>query len=123
MSTKGQALITLLFFMAIGITVTTAAVMVTLGTSLSTTSYQEGSQAFTVAESGVENALLRLLRDPSYSGETMAVSDGTATVSVSGANPKVIVSEGRVGSFFRTVRATVSYVNEIFTLTKFEEVL
>lgn len=118
---KGQALITLLFFMAVGVTVTTAAVVVMLTTSLSTSTFQQGNIAYFMAESGIENALLRLLRDPNYSGETLAVLDGTATISVSGTNPKVIVSQGWVGNFSRKIRAEASYTNEVLTTTSVKE--
>src|ERR1700722_5696827 len=70
---RGQALITLLFFAIVGITVTSAAVVMILVNSLSGTKQQQGDIAYDIAQSGAENGLIRLLRDPSYTGETLAV--------------------------------------------------
>src|SRR4051794_27624872 len=77
---NGQALITLLFFAIIALTVTSASTIMVLANSLSGTKFQQGSVAYEIAQSGVENAILRLLRDPTYTGETMSVGSGTVVI-------------------------------------------
>ncbi|HWY79798.1 MAG TPA: hypothetical protein VNW29_05580 [Candidatus Sulfotelmatobacter sp.] len=123
---QGQALITLLFFTVIGITVTSAAVVMILVNSLSGTKQQQGDIAYNIAQSGAENGLLRLLRDPSYTGETVTVGSGTATISVSGTgstgNPYVILSKGVTGVFLREVQIMATYQNSLLTVTSRGEV-
>ena len=119
---RGQALITLLFFMIIAMTVTSAAIIMILINSLSGMKLQEGEIAYQVARSGGENAVLRLLRNPNYTGETLAVGGGTAVVTVSGSAPYVILSEGRNGNFLRRVEITADYVNNLLTVTSQREV-
>lgn len=118
---RGQALITLLFFIVIAVTITSAAVVIILTSTNSTTKFAEGMRSYYVAESGVENALLRLLRDPSYSGETLPVSDGTATVTVTGANPYSIMSVGKVGAFERILEVNAEYLNNELRINSWKE--
>ena len=124
---RGQALITLLFFTAIGITVISAAVVMTLVNSLSVSKQQQGEVAYEIAESGLDNGLIRLLRNPtSYSGETLAVGSGSATIVVTGSgtssSPYIVTSTGTIGIFVRKVQATVTYVNNLLTVTSQQEI-
>lgn len=120
---KGQALITLLFFVIIGITVTSAAIIIIGVNSISGTKMQEGLVAYQIAESGAENGMLRVLRDPSYTGEDMTMEQGTAHVTVSSSGGVyTILSTGQVGNFTRKVQITASYVNDLLTVTSRQEV-
>lgn len=124
---KGQALITLLFFAVIGLTITSAAVVLVSVNSLSGMKYQQGEQAYNVAVAGTNNALLRLLRDPdNYRNEILTVDSGTATISVTGAgtsgNPYVIISVGAVGNFVRKVQITATYINNQMTPSTPQEI-
>ncbi len=118
----GQSLVTLLVFMIIGITITSAAVVMTITNSQNATKFQEGMIAFQVAESGAENAIIRLLRDPNYTGETLAIGGGTAVITVSGTTTKTIVSAGTNGNYYRKVQVIAGYVNNLLTITSWQEV-
>lgn len=119
---KGQALITLLFFVIIGVTIISAAVIVILTNSLSGSRMEQGFGAYAVAEAGIENALLRLDRNPYYTGETLSVGNGTATITVSGNNLITILSVGTLYNAVRKVQATVTNNNNAFTVTAWKEV-
>lgn len=118
---RGQALITLLFFAIVGITITSAAVVMILVNSLSGTKQQQGEIAYDIAQSGAENGLLRLIRDPTYTGETLPIGNGSATITVTGSgtaiSPYVILSKGSVGSFMREEQITATYQNDLLTVT------
>jgi hypothetical protein len=108
---KGQSLITLIFISIIGISIAMGATMLVFINSQSGLKYQQGELAYAIAQSGAENALLRLLRDPSYSGETMTVGSGTATVgvqSISSGN-YIATSSGMLGNFTRKIQITAHY--------------
>lgn len=120
---KGQALITLLFFMIIAITVTSAAIVMILVNSLSGTRYQQGELAYHVAQSGADNAILRLLRNPNYTGENdIVIGGGSVDIQVTGSGPYTITSTGSYGTFTRTVETTVNYVNNLLTITSQREI-
>lgn len=120
---SGNALVTLIFFMAIAITITTAAAGIMLSTSISANKVEQGAKALQAAESGAEEALLRLLRDPSYTTGTISVGDGSASIQVSGAETKMIISTGNVGNFTRKVQVVAGYdAQDRLTITSWKEV-
>lgn len=118
---SGQALITLLFFVLISLTITSAAIIIIIINSISASKSQEGTLAYYAAESGVENALLRLLRDPNYTGETLTIGTSTAIITVTGSNPKIVVSVGQNGNFKRTVQAQMNYNSGYYTFSNWKE--
>lgn len=118
----GQALITLLIFVIIALTLTAGAIALTITNSQAASGFDRGNQAYYVAESGAENAVLRLLRDPNYTGETLAVGQDNAQISVSGTNPYTIVSTGRSGGFLRKVHVIVNFTNGVLTVTSWKEI-
>lgn len=122
-SGRGQALITLLFFTVIAINITAVAVVIIIINSLSGTKFQQGSIAYQVAETGIENAKLRLLRDPDYTGEILPVGLGTATITVTRDNTQyMILSKGTVGNFVRQIQAGASYSASLLVITSQQEV-
>ena len=123
---KGQALITLLFFTIMGITITSAAIVMILVNSLSGAKQQQGMIAYEVAQSGADNALIRVLRNPSYSGETLPVGTGQAVITVTGSgsagDPYIIVSKGEQGIFYREIQVTATYQGNLLTVTQRKEI-
>ena len=87
---SGQALILLTVFVTIGLSVTLMAVTLAIATVSGSSRLEQAALIRQAAESGAENALLRLVRDPTYSGETLTVDDATVTITVSGSSTKVI---------------------------------
>ena len=119
---SGQTLLMLMVFMIIAITVTSAAAGMILVNTANTQKMEGGTVAFQVAESGIENALLRLLRNPNYTGENnLAIGNGTVDISVTGSNPYTITSTGISGNFSRTIQVVVNY-NGNMTITSWREV-
>jgi len=121
LSTSGQALVILLFYTAIAFTVIMFSIALTISNSLSSMQEEEGNHALEIAESGVENSLLRLLRDPDYPGETLTVDGGDATVIVSGGNTKTITSTGVIGGFSRSIQAVAGIESGIITIETWQE--
>jgi hypothetical protein len=120
---KGQALITLIFFVLIASIVSTGAVMLMIVNMSSATKQEQSMLAYAIAESGVENGILRLLRDPGYTGETdFAVGSGTADITVTPGNPITITATGQEGKFIRTIQVTVTYSDGEYTITSWKEI-
>ncbi|KKR78337.1 MAG: hypothetical protein UU23_C0001G0101 [Candidatus Curtissbacteria bacterium GW2011_GWA1_40_9] len=119
---KGQALISLLIFTTIATTVTAGAVAVTIINSQSTTKFTQGETVYHVAEAGIENAILRLLRDRTYSGEILNVDSATATITVSGSGTVTITSEGKIGDNIRKIQVTGTMSNNQFSITAWNEI-
>ena len=116
-SRSGQALVVLLVFMTVGIMVSYATTLLSVYAISAASSSEQNELALAVSESGMENALMRLLRDPSYTGETLTLPDGTATITVTGTTTKTVTSVGVSRNFKRTTVATVTYTNGIMSVT------
>lgn len=119
---SGQTLVMLLIFMMISIMVTSASVGLILNSSTSTDKVYQGSNALTIAEGGAETAMIKLLRNIDYTGETLTIGEGEAVISVSGSNPKIISSTGTYNNFSRTIQVIVSTTNNILTVTSWKEI-
>lgn len=116
---KGQALVMLLFFMVVSITVITAVVIV-VANSITTGSYFErGSVAYYSAEAGIENALLRLLRDPDYTGETLEVDGAEVTIVVDGG---IITSTAEYANTVRKIQVETIYDNNVLEVATWREI-
>jgi Tfp pilus assembly protein PilW len=122
---SGQTIIALLIFMMLAILITSTSVMITVISSQTNNGYTSGELALQAAETGAENALLQLERDPTYAGETMNInSSTTATITVSGTTTRTITSLGTVagiGTYKRTVVVTATNTANTFTVASWVE--
>ena len=118
---KGQTLVILLSYMIIAITITAASIALVLNSSSGTGKVYQGISALEIAQSGAENAIVRLLRDPNYSGETLDVGSGQAEITITGTNPKTLISTGTLNNFNRTVQVIIDTTNNTLTVTSWKE--
>jgi hypothetical protein len=114
----GQAVVTLLFFMVLSITVTTAAVMIVLSNAAAASTSEQGGISYYFAESGAEEGLLRLLRNPSYTGETITYTNGSVVISVAGGT---ITATGTAYNTQRTIAVQTAYNNNVLSVTSWKE--
>ena len=112
----------LLVFSVIGLLVGSAATTLVLVNSSNAQKSQAGLTVLQIAEGGMENALIRILRNPSYIGETLTVGEGIATITVTGSGPFTLTSVGSIGNFSRTIQVIADYNNNILTVTSWREV-
>ncbi len=117
----GQALVTLLFFTMIGLAIATAAIIVTLSSTIASSKFQSGTLTFSESESGAENAYLKLLRNPYYTGETMTINGATVTATVSGSTNITITSQAVSGTFSRTIQVKLQYTNGKYVIQSWKE--
>lgn len=104
------------------VTIVSAAVAVLFINTSSTSTIGSGIEAYYVAEGGAENAILRLLRNPNYTGETLQVGQGTTTITVTGTDPKTITTVGKIGNFTRQIQVIAGYTDNILTVTSWKEI-
>jgi len=119
---SGQALVALLFFVIIAMVISTTSVAVIVTNITSVTQTEHAHHALVIAEAGAENAIGQLLRNPSYSGETLLIDSGQVVIKVTGDTSKVIVSRGTHGQVQRTVQIGVTYSQGVMTITSWQEV-
>ena len=122
---KAQALASLIIFVAIAITVITATIIIVGSNTVTATISQQMVQVRQAAESGLENALLRLLRDPSYSGETIPanVNGFETTISVTGDDiNKTIISTAANNNYQRKIKVKINYNENIMTVNFWQDI-
>ncbi|MEK7533294.1 MAG: hypothetical protein AAB542_02560 [Patescibacteria group bacterium] len=119
---SGQVLIAMLYIMVIGMLVTTGAVYALISNTQSTTIFESGALAYAAAESGTENALLRLIRDPAYTGETLAITAGqSAVITVSTVSGITITSSGTYGTAFKQIETKAHYNEDTLIIDSWKE--
>lgn len=74
------------------------------------------------SESGIENALLRLIRNPDYAGETLQVGDISVVITVTGTTPKTITAVSTYENTEFISQATATYVQNQLTVTSWRTV-
>ena len=115
----GQAVISLIFFMTISMAIITAVVVIVLNSATSASNLEQGTISYYGAESGAENALLRLIRDPNYTGETLSIDQGTVTIQVNGGT---ITSTANIANSIRKIQVQTLYNNNVLTITSWNEI-
>jgi len=120
---EGQALITLLFFVLIGFTIISASAVMIFNNIQATSINERADYAHTIAESGVDEALIRLIRDPSYTGtapgQPLSVNGGSVEISVVNG---VITTTGTYSNSIRKIRAQTVYNENVLSVISWEEI-
>ena len=116
-------MITVLYVMVVGLLITTGAAYALISNTQQATSYELGTLAYAAAENGIENAILRFVRNPAYTGETFTIGTNQyATVTVSTASGILVTSVGSYGATDRRVEATMHYNGGILVIDSWKEV-
>ncbi len=119
----GMALVTTIIFAAIGIIAIVAGITMTSTTSQSNQQFLQGQQALIIAESGAENALLRLLRNPDYQQETLTIGGRTARIEVTeDLSTKNIEVVGEYKLARRKIKIITSDESGMLTINSWEEI-
>ena len=105
--------------MTISVAIVTAIVIIVLNNATAVGTLEQGTDAYYAAESGAENALLRLLRDPNYTGETLAVDQGTVVISVRNG---IATSTATVANSIRKIQVDTVYNNNVASVTSWKEI-
>lgn len=110
---QGSALVAVLVIMAIAIlvvTVTMQNVLVDTGLSYN---LKKSDEVYNNGVSAIEEARLRLLRDPNFTGETLNFTDGNATINITTINPNqrqiTAISRVRNNQYISQLQATAIY--------------
>ncbi|SRR5258706_15579911 len=125
-NSKGQALVTLLFFMVLAITITSAAIILLVNNITGSSINEQGTGTYYAAQSGAEEAIIRLIRDPNFSGETIQIGDANVIVQVTaqGSNYNIL-SVATSNNDVRKIQAVLTYSHSstaAFTISSWNEI-
>lgn len=119
---QGQALVVVLVLAVISIIVISASTAITIITAQDAQTVLLAEDLYVAVESGIEEAVISLLREPSYTGGTVTQNDIDVNVVVTGTNPYVIEASAESAGIRRSIQAEGTIVNTVFTLTRWEEI-
>lgn len=115
-SQKGYVLTSLLIFIVVIVLISTTSILVSISSMRGQTHFDSGRQALMAADSGIENAILRLLRDPDYNGETLEIDGTTVEILVEINNQFIITAVADSGAHEKTVRVTLDRVDGVLQI-------
>lgn len=119
---SGQALTVLLVIAALSMAIVGTAVSVIATNSAAGSRSVVAQQSLALAESGAEEALLQLLRNPTYTSETLTTAAGIATITVTGTNPKTIISSAVVSTYRRRIQVVAGYSGGMLSVQSWKEI-
>lgn len=115
----GYTVVILLFFMVISMLIITGIVIVVLNNATATSNLEQGVVSYYAAESGAENALLRLLRDPAYIGETFPIDGGSVVIQIGNG---IVTSTATIANSVRKIQLNYVYNNNVLTVVSWKEI-
>jgi len=122
MKQNGQVLVSILIIMAVAVLATGVAVV---ANSLSRTTgiTVASDKLLYTAESGIDDALIKFLRDPSYDDETINVGGVSVIIVVEKPSPTelIITSEAAQDNLIRKVKVSADFVNDVLTVNTWKQ--
>ena len=82
---------------------------------------QKGSEAFSVADGCMEEALQRMRLNAGYTGGLLNVSNGSCTITVTGSNPYTLMVLGTTGNYNKRIEAAITLSGNVITINSWEE--
>lgn len=121
---KGQTLVSLIVVVAMSIIIISTVLGLVISNSINTSMIQQSSLVRSAAESGMENALLQLLRNPDYEGETMPTNiNGYQTVITVTGNEtnKTLESTATSLNYRRKIVVEITYNENIMQINSWRD--
>lgn len=121
---KGQVLTSVIVFMAFGLSVIALSAALTIVHMQNTLKYSESARSLNYAETGIEEALLRLVRDPAYLGGSLLIDTTSVSISVADdTGGKGVTSTAIYNGFTKKIYAVINLDNSRVTLLSWKEIL
>lgn len=120
---NGSALVTILVFVAVAMTVTTGAIIVSV---INTQGISKASRSITIkqnVDSAGELSALELLRNPNYTGETVTIQSTPITITVTGTTTKTTNVYNTSGNFIRKIQIIGDYTDNIYSINSWKEII
>jgi hypothetical protein len=118
------ALMAVLIIGAVGLVITISLISMGIGTTQATFAIEQSAKAKALADSCVEEALLKIREETFLGSETIFFGSSNCFYEVGnlGVNQRLITSEAVVGTITRRVKVTTDKINNKITITSWEEV-
>lgn len=107
----GQALVGTLAIVAIASALVASIVLNSLINAESSLRFRQSNTVLNLAETALQNAIIKLERDPDYTGESLTLNDNRVIIEITGSNPKIVSvrSLNSSSEILRKLEAQVSF--------------
>lgn len=119
---SGQAMIAVVGLLSVGLLMASTNIMIGIIQHDQALAFQQSDQGRCLAEAGVEEAIIRLLRNPDYQGGQLVLSDKNVNIEVSGDNPKTIVSTVDYFGKVKSTKVEVSLTSGSLEVLSWEDI-
>ena len=119
---SGQALIMVILIGIVALVAVVSATTLVISELKKNTATIFGVTQYQITYGALENAFMRLLRNPNYTGETVTLAGSTCYITVTGdAMIKTIESRCSNGTYVRKAGATASFTDGIMIISGIAE--
>ncbi len=118
---QGAALVTLLIFTVVAMTIFSASVILMVENIRATAGLGRSEQAYYSAEAAAEDTILKFLRNRSLSESTTQTGNVNGTVDVNSAEDIIMTAEGSYESFTKIVVVESIISNDALSITSWKE--
>lgn len=119
----GHILVAVLVLMVVGITITTMALAVLVTSSQSLGGAMEADRISAAVEGGVENAILSVLRNPSYSGEeNLEIGGLLVDIEVTQGAQTTIRATAASGNYSQRYQVVLERIGGVLTVTSWQQI-
>lgn len=124
LNSNGQILTSVIVFVAFGLSVIAMSAVLTIINIQNSANNAQSLQALVYAETGTEEAVINLIRNPSYAGGTFTMGSTSVVVTVSGGiSDKTILSTANYNGFTKKIESHVNLSNNTVVITSWRQVL
>lgn len=119
---QGNILVVVLVLMVVGMTIVTMSFALLITTTQSLGGVMESDRMRGAVEGGVENAILNILRNPSYAGGTLVVDGLTVTTTVTSGTQTTILATATNGTYRQRYRVVLERVSGVLTIVSWQQI-
>ncbi|HMB26384.1 MAG TPA: hypothetical protein VKP03_03125 [Patescibacteria group bacterium] len=84
---------------------------------------QKAGGAFSLADACMEEALIKLRFDSSYSGENLNIDDGSCIIGVTGSgSDRTVISESSIDNYYKKIQAQITISGDDIIIDSWQEV-
>lgn len=117
----GNILVVVLVLMVVGITIVSMSLALVITTSQSMGGAMESDRMRAAVEGGIENAILKLLRNPSYAGESMVIDGVAVVVTVTQGAQTTIIATATSGEYKQRYRVLLERISGVLTVVSWQQ--
>lgn len=115
-------MVIVLVIMVVGITIVTMSLALVISTSQSMGGMMETHRISAAVEGGVENAILNILRNPTYAGETLSIDGMPVTVTVVQGAQTTITATAVSGVYRQRYQVVLERISGVLTIVSWQHI-